>query len=124
MWDVVGLKHYRQWTCHCTVAWAAYGQPRPPLASFAFRPNLSLVGPLLPPVGATAAALSESPPPRGASASPALDSADQVPESTDEAEWEYCSDCSCIWDVTNYPILTTSNMSIRQNVQKDILRNF
>ena len=23
----------------------------------------------------------------------------------------YCSDCSCIWDVTNYPILTTSNTS-------------
>ena len=26
----------------------------------------------------------------------------------------YCSDCSCIWDVTNYPILTTSNTSSRK----------
>ena len=29
----------------------------------------------------------------------------------DTSSFEYCSDCSCIWDVTNYPILTTSNTS-------------
>ena len=39
----------------------------------------------------------------------------------DTSNFEHCSDCSCIWDVTNYPILTTSNTSIRQNFSKIFL---
>ena len=37
------------------------------------------------------------------------------------SSFQYCSDCSCIWDVTNYPILTTSNTS---TIRKKILKYF